>query len=504
MIEALLGFSPQEVKDPVPLENVQLSPLRDPPGKPPSCITIKPEDRVRHSYGRSYLDQLRGFSGDFNAAPDLVAYPQNEQQLEEVLSWADSHQVTVVPFGGGTSVVGGVEGPRETSNYLMSLDLTGLNKVLEVDLESRLARIQAGIKGPHLEEQLREHGLSLRHYPQSFEFSTLGGWIATRAGGHFATLYTHIDQLVASIRSISPQGWIDTRPLPASGAGPSPDSLLLGSEGILGVISEATVRLRPRPNYRASATVHFERLEQAVEAARTIAQSGLHPTNCRILDAKEAAFNGVSQDGKTLLLLGFEAKDRPLDSFLAQAMNIAEKEGGECPKGPRYRHPQESQDGAAAWKSAFIQAPYLQPQLISLGVMADTFETCVSWRTFPKLHQALMEGMKAKMRELTGAGKMTCRFTHVYHDGPAPYYTFLCPVRPGQEQELWWELKNTASELLLEYGATITHHHAVGRTHGPYYRRQVPQLFQKMLQAAKDTVDPQGILNPGVLLDGRS
>ena len=287
------------------------------PGHSMRFVTDAHEARVRHTYGRSYRDIIRGFRGDFSPAPDLVATPSGEQEIADVLDWASDAGVAVIPYGGGTSVVGGIEGDvDERYAGVVSLDLERLGHVLEVEPSSMSARIQAGATGPVLEGQLAEHGLTLRHFPQSFEFSTLGGWIATRAGGHFATVYTHIDDLVQSTRAITPRGVWESRRLPGSGAGPSPDRMMLGSEGILGVITEAWMRVRPRPVYRATATVHFAEFEHAVDAVRALSQSGLYPSNCRLLDKREAALNGVTMDGTHVLVVGFESADHRLQPWM--------------------------------------------------------------------------------------------------------------------------------------------------------------------------------------------
>ena len=466
------------------------------------CSTDQ-EARVRHTYGRAYRDIVRGFRGDFGPAPDVVAFPRTEDDVRAVLDWADEHRVAVVPFGGGTSVVGGVEADGQGFRGVVSLDLKRLDRVLEVDPISRAARIQAGATGPLLEAQLAVDGLTLRHYPQSFEHSTLGGWLATRAGGHFATVYTHIDDFVESIRMLTPAGTLESRRLPASGAGPSPDRLILGSEGTLGVITEAWMRVLPRPQYRSKASVRFDNFERAVDAVRAVAQSGLHPSNCRLLDPNEARLNRVVSDGSSVLILGFEAADLEVKDRLSQALAIAQEAGGSCPEGPRHRGPKDSAssgDAAGAWRQAFFDGPYLQSSLVSLGVIADTFETACTWDRFPALHEALTHNLRAAMQRVCGTGFLSCRFTHVYADGPAPYYTFLAPATWGGELEQWAEIKKVASDTLLEFGATITHHHAVGRTHQPWYERQAPALYLDVLRAAKQTLDPAGILNPGVLV----
>ena len=310
-----LGFGATEVEEPVPLEAIELPPPRvEPPPSLSHLFRSDPYERVSHALGRGYRDVVRGFRGQISEPPDLVAHPGDEREIEAVLAWCAEEGLAAIPYGGGTSVVGGVE-PRIGDAYAgaVTIDLRRLDRVLEVDDVSRAARIQAGATGPALEDQLREQGLTLRHFPQSFEFSTLGGWIATRAGGHFATLYTHIDDLVESVRAITPGGLWESRRLPGSGAGPSPDRLLLGSEGILGVITEAWVRVRERPRWKLSVGVAFDSFASGAEAVRELAQSGLNPSNCRLLDPAESALTHAGPPGKALLVLGFESAHHPVD-----------------------------------------------------------------------------------------------------------------------------------------------------------------------------------------------
>jgi alkyldihydroxyacetonephosphate synthase len=338
--------------------------------------------------------------------------------------------------------------------------------------------------------------MTLRHFPQSFEFSTLGGWIATRAGGHFATLYTHIDDLVESLRMVTPRGLWESRRLPASGAGPSPDRLALGSEGILGVITEAWVRVRPRPRFRSRASLRFRELGGAVAAARELAQSELYPANCRLLDGREALLHRVALDGSSVLLLAFESADHPVDAWMARALEIARGRGGEG-------EPREDRDPdeAGAWRAAFIAAPYLFNTLVSLGCVVDTFETACTWDRFEALDRAVRAAVGEALRRECGGGLISCRFTHVYPDGPAPYYTFIGPGRRGAELQQWHAIKTAASDALGAAGGTITHHHAVGRVHRPWYDRERPEPFAAALRAAKAALDPDGMLNPGVLID---
>ncbi|MEW5852178.1 MAG: FAD-binding oxidoreductase [Myxococcota bacterium] len=502
---ALLGVGELTPRPPPTLESITLpSPRVTPPAELRELCSNAPGERAGHTYGKSYLDLVRGFRGDYSRAPDVVARPRSEEDITRVLEWCARERLAVIPFGGGTSVVRGVERPQDgRHNGAVSVDLTALDRVLEVDPVSRAARIQAGTLGPVLESQLAGHGMTLRHYPQSFEFSTLGGWIATRAGGHFATLYTHIDELVESVRMITPRGLWASRRLPASGAGPAPDRMVLGSEGTLGIITEAWMRVQLRPRWRASASVLFSDEKSAVDATRAVSQSGLHPSNCRLLDANEARLNAVRDDGSCVLLLGFESADHPLEAWMGRALAITAEHGGACPDGPRLRDDGEKVGSGAAesWRAAFLEAPYLQNAMVSLGVIADTFETACTWDRFETVHGAVREAMREAMERVCGGGLLSCRFSHVYPDGPAPYYTFVAPARVGAELEQWSELKRAAADTLSAHGATITHHHAVGRTHRPWYDRERPEPFALALRAAKAALDPAGILNPGVLFD---
>jgi alkyldihydroxyacetonephosphate synthase len=529
-IRERLGFG-SAPEDPVPLDAVE---VRAPRLKAPAALgnlfSDDKYERVSRAMGKAYRDVVRGFRGEFPNPPDLVALPRDASEVETVLSWCEGEGAVVVPFGGGTSVVGGVE--ARVDGPVVCLDLRRLDRVLEVDAESMAARIQGGATGPRLEEQLRERGVTLRHFPQSFEYATLGGWIATRAGGHFATLYTHIDDLTESVRAITPRGSWESRRLPGSGAGPSPDRALLGSEGILGVIVDAWMRVRPRPRFKLSAGVEFDDFLAAAAAVREISQSGLNPSNCRLLDALEAGTTGAGSGEKDLLVLGFESAHHPVDTWMDLAIEIARTHGGipgevtgtQGKAGiadagararpsviPRARAGEEQMPVDSAvntWRSAFLLAPYLRDTFVACGVLSETFETAITWDRFEGFHAETMDAVRAKVAEVCdapaegpGAPRVSCRFTHVYPDGPAPYFTVMAPTVRGGEVEQWDEIKAAASEAVIEGGGTITHHHAVGRDHRPWYDRQRPAPFAAALRAAKAELDPAGILNPGVLID---
>ncbi len=467
---------------------------------PPALGDFVTQDaRVRavRAWGSSYQDVVRGLRGDFTYAPDAVALVRSEQDVEQVLEWASAAQVAVVPHGGGTSVVGGVR-PQVPSGYAgtLCLDLRNLDRVLELDEVSHSARIQAGATGPVYESQLAEQGMTMRFYPQSFALATLGGFIVTRAGGHFATGPTHIDDLVESARAITPSGAWQSFRLPGSGAGPSPDRMLLGSEGTLGVVTEAWVRVRPRPTVRASASLLFDRFDVGAEAARSLAQSGLMPSNCRLVEAEEARFTMAGDGSAHLLIVGFESAGPSVGDRFAQAIAIAEQCGGRVVS--RRDGDRQASGADAQWRETFIRAPRLRDSLVSIGVLSETFETATTWERFPALRTAVVE---AAQGALDRPVKVTCRFTHVYADGPAPYFTVLAAADRGDEVGQWQAVKHAVSEVLSAHGATITHHHAVGRDHRPWYDRQRPELFATAYAAAKRSLDPAWVLNPGCLFD---
>ncbi len=514
-IRERLGFGGDEIEEPVPLEAIELpEPRLEPPASLAEIVSADRHERVSHAYGRAYRDLVRAFRGRIDNPPDLVARPRDEAEVEALLAWCSDAGAAAIPYGGGTSVVGGVE-PRVGDSYAgaVTIDLGALDRVLEVDQTSRAARIQAGTFGPSLEDQLRPHGLTLRHFPQSFEFSTLGGWIATRAGGHFATLYTHIDDLVESVRAITPSGEWESRRLPGSGAGPSPDRMLIGSEGTLGrdhrglgaaarapalegVVRGGVRRLRGGRRGGARAGAVRPLSDQLPPARRR--RVGAH--------ARRAAREGAS--GARLRVRPPPGRRADADRARRRRASTAASRARCARRRPRSpaacattRPPDgEGADPVGAWRHAFLAAPYLRDTFVAVGVLSDTFETAITWDRFDDFHAEVMETARGAVAAVSGgAAKLSCRFTHVYPDGPAPYYTILAPAKRGGEVEQWDEIKSAVSDAVIAGGGTITHHHAVGRDHRPWYDRQRPDAFAEALRAAKRALDPSATLNPGVL-----
>ncbi|MQA00073.1 MAG: FAD-binding protein [Dehalococcoidia bacterium] len=478
--------------------------LRDPrvkvPGALASFCTTDAYERAYHSYG---ADRGKAIFREFPNPPDVVAHPTTEAELEAVMEWASDAGYATIPYGGGSSVVEGVT-PPEGWPGIVTIDMDRFDRVLEIDETSRAARIQAGVFGPALEDQLRPHGYTLRHFPQSFTGSTLGGWIATRSGGHYATNHTHIDDFVESTRMLTPRGWWESRRLPGSGAGPSPDRMVIGSEGILGIISEAWMRIQVRPKFRATAGVTFPSWESSYEGTRKIVQAKLWPANLRLLDP-DLARDGAGMDGtRALLIVGFESAEVPQAPFIRAAVNLAREAGGEIADEEIVvdngdGKPTGRQGAVGAWRDTFI--PKTTGLAAGLGMVSGTFETAITWDRWPEFDRTVRAEVQAALDEVCGGGTLNCRFTHVYPDGPAPYYTYAGMYRPGRSEQRQAAIKHAASEAILKAGGTITHHHAVGRQHRPWYDRQRPDLFADALRAAKLAVDPNGVLNPGVLID---
>ncbi len=490
--------------EPPPIPRAEDLCLREPRVSPPAsladfCFSDNYE-RAVHSYG---ADKERAVFGEFPNPPDVVAYPRSEQELEAALEWCSGHGYATIPFGGGSSVVEGVT-PPDAYDGVVTIDMSRFNRVLEIDGVSRAARIQAGVFGPSLEDQLRPRGYTLRHFPQSFTGSTLGGWIATRSGGHYATNHTHIDDFVESARMLTPIGWWESRRLPGSGAGPSPDRLVIGSEGILGIITEAWLRIQKRPRYRATAGVTFASWEAGYEATRQIAQAKLWPANLRLLDPELAQISAGLDGERALLIIGFESAETPQDWPVRTAVQIARSARGEIDDSEiaisdGTGRPTGRGGAAGAWRDAFISVGGGLSD--GLGMVSGTFETAITWDRWPDFDRQVRETTMRALREVCGGGTLNCRFTHVYPDGPAPYYTFSGLYRSGSELEQKAAIKQAASDAIMKAGGTITHHHAVGRQHRPWYDRQRPEPFAVALRAAKNALDPNGVLNPGVLID---
>ncbi len=460
-------------------------------------------NRAYHSYG--YDRTSHHLRRHYPNPPDVVAHPRDDAELEAVLEWASGEGHCVIPYGGGSTVVEGVTPPEDTGP-IVTIATDELDQVLEIDDVSRAARIQAGVFGPHLEDQLRPHGFTLRHFPQSFTGSTLGGWIATRSGGHYATNHTHIDDFVESARMLTPAGWWETRRLPGSGAGPDPNRLVIGSEGILGIISEAWMRIQVRPRFRATAGARFASWEAGYEATRGIVQAKLWPSNLRLLDPQLAQSGAGMNGSEALLIIGFESAEVSQRANISVAVELARDAGGLVADDgitidDGTGEPTGRGGPVGAWRDAFIPAGG-GGGVGGTNAVGGTFETAITWDRWAAFDAAVREATLAVLREVCGSGTVNCRFTHVYTDGPAPYYTYAGAPREGADRdEQQRAIKAAVSDAIMAAGGTITHHHSVGRQHRPWYDRERPEPFAVALRAAKRSLDPNWVMNPGVLID---
>ncbi|HEX2265094.1 MAG TPA: FAD-binding oxidoreductase, partial [Solirubrobacterales bacterium] len=469
------------------------------------------EDRVRHAVGCGYADLARLRNGALEAAPDAVAMPRSATALARVLEIAAAEGVAVVPFGGGTSVVGGVEPLRGGHSRLLSLDLGALRDVV-VDERSLTVRLGAGLRGPEAETALARFGLTLGHFPQSFEYATIGGFAATRSAGQASSGYGRFDSLVSSVRLLTPTGELSTLETPHTAAGPALRELVIGSEGVLGVIPDVTVRVRPAPQVRRYEAWMAESFEAGAEIVRALAQGPGLPQVIRVSDEEEtegtlalsgprglggrlfAGYLGARRRRRgALMIVGFEGDEESTARRRALAVRALRT-------GAAYL----GQAAGKAWEHGRYQGPYLRDTLMEMGAMVETLETSHTWSRFGELYEAVGEAIRGALDGQGTPGLVFCHLSHAYADGASLYFTFISRARRGAELEQWAAVKRAACEAIVAHGGTITHHHAVGRDHAPYMEAEVGQTGLEALRALKERFDPAGVMNPGKLLPGQA
>ncbi len=480
-------------------------------------VSTEARTRIGHAMGKGYRDLVRVRKGQVASVPDAVIWPASERDIEVVLSWAQDHEIAVVPFGGGSSVVGGVEAKRgATHKGVVSLDMARMNRICTVDTVSRIARIQAGTPGPVLERALNERGFSLGHFPQSFEYSTLGGWVATRSAGQLSSLYGKIEHMVTSVAMVTPRGRIETLQTPARAVGPDVTQLVVGSEGTLGVITEVSAKIHPLPEEQKYAGFFFKDFLSGIDASRAIIQEGLTPAVLRLSDAEETQFGlllkpkathaskelaqlggiwaldklGYRSERRCLMILGFEGRKGPTDSAARFARRICKEYGaiylGESP--------------GKMWHADRFEHPYLRDTLLDRGIMIDTLETSTDWHNVIPLYYAVSRALKEAIRATGVSEIVMCHLSHVYPSGSSLYFIFLGKQVIGGELEQWYHIKKAASDCILEHGGTISHHHGVGMDHAAWANREHGELGIELLKGLKHSVDPGGIMNPGKLI----
>ena len=509
-----------EPRPPVALEAVRIEPSALPAEDRDALAAIvgaehareDHAERVRHAAGKGYPDLVRLRAGLPEGAPDAVVLPASHEEIRAVLEQCASRSLAVVPFGGGTSVVGGVAPLRGSHRAVIALDTRRLSSIISLDPGSMTVTVGGGMRAPALERELAPNGLTLGHYPQSFEYVSLGGCAATRSAGQASTGYGAIEKMVLGLRLAAPAAEIALPALPASAAGPGLRQLLVGSEGTFGVISEVSLRVRPAPASHAYEGVFFEDFASGWQALRTLARAHALPDVARLSDEAEtrmslalAGEGGLKGKlgrrylglrgyaGGCIAIVGFEGGGSEVAARRRRTLHLLRRAGG-LPVG--------SSPGRA-WSEGRFAAPYLRDELLGLGVMVETLETATQWSNLPRLHAEVTGAISAALAAQGTPGLVMCHVSHVYESGASLYFTFIARQREGAELEQWWEAKRAASDAIAAGGGTITHHHAVGRDHAPWMEREIGAQGLDVLAAVKERLDPAGIMNPGKLLPAR-
>jgi alkyldihydroxyacetonephosphate synthase len=517
LLRSELGIDPSAGTPPVALEQVRLPDSRLDATVRGRLAGVVGEEhlhddraaRVGHAAGRSYPDLVRLRTGELAGAPDAVVEPGSADELRALLAACAETRVAVVPFGGGTSVVGGVDAVADGFPALISLDLSRLDRLIAVDRRSLTATLQGGLFGPQAERLLAAEGVTLGHFPQSFEFSTVGGWVATRSAGQASTGYGRIDELVEGLRLIAPSGEVARRAMPGTAAGPDLRELLIGSEGVLGVICEATLRVRPLPGARRYEGWSFRSFEEGCEALRVMEQADASPDVVRLSDEHETrlslalASTGSAteragraylrmrgHEGGCLAIIGFDGDEDEVERRRLHTGALL-RGGGGVRLG---RRPGE------AWLRSRYAGPYLRDALLDHGAFVETLETATSWSNLPTLYAAVGDALRKSLSERGTPPLVMCHVSHLYRSGASLYYTFLARQEPDAALEQWRAVKTAACDAIVTNGGTITHHHAIGRDHAPWLSAEIGPVGIDLIRAAKERLDPAGIMNPGKLL----
>ena len=460
-------------------------------------VTDDDRSRILRAGGKSTLDLLRRKDFEAQDAPDAVLTPGSEDEVAEVLAYCSGQRIAVVPFGGGTSVVGGVDPDRGRFGAVVSLDLRRFDALLDLDEISGEAVLGAGVTGPEAERLLGERGFSLGHFPQSFEFATIGGFAATRSSGQNSAGYGRVDDMIRGLRMITPAGPLDVGRAPGSAAGPDLRQLLLGSEGAFGVITSVRLRVHPTPASTRYEAWSFPDFATGAGALRAVTQTGTGPTVIRLSDEAETGVNLATTErigeqqitGGCLAITVFEGTPEHTESRHAETRAVLAAAGGTS----------LGEDPARAWQHGRFGAPYLRDALLAAGALCETLETATTWSNLDALKAAVTVALTGSLEQSGTAALVLCHISHVYPTGASLYFTVVAAQR-GNPIEQWRAAKAAACDAIVGTGGTITHHHAVGADHRPWLTDEIGDLGVQVLRAVKGCLDPAGILNPGKLI----
>jgi alkyldihydroxyacetonephosphate synthase len=476
-------------------------------------VHLEDEDRFLHSLGKSYLDLIRAWRGAPQYLPDVVVYPTNESQIAQLLDESTNWNFVVVPYGGGTTVVGGVSDHFTDEQVAVSVDFRLMNRILSTDEKSFLAEVQPGCLGPELEQAMNALGLTLGHFPQSFEFSSVGGWVATRGAGYESTRYGKIEDMVESLRLVTPEGIIETPRVPASAAGPDIRQVLVGTEGAIGLITNVTLRLRKAPEWKSYRGIIFRNFEDGLEAVRIMIQNDIVPNVIRLSNPSEtevaiamARGNTVSTFEKigtwflrnrgylgtngSLMILGFEGSREHVKFERNLALANCKAFGGfSLGEGP-----------GRTWYKERFELPYLRDELLKMGVLVDTLETATTWNRLSVLHSHITAAFREAFDELRVPGLAMAHMSHVYRTGASLYFTFMAQQLIGREEEEWRLIKDKVTNVIVASGASLSHHHGIGLEHVKWMQQYWGPLGIRVMKSIKHELDPKGIMNPGKLI----
>lgn len=475
-------------------------------------FTSDDDQRLIHTYGKSFPDLFRVRQGIADNAPDMVIFPHSHTEVEKIIAAAKQFGVKVVPFGGGTNIVGGVE-HLDHSAMRVTLDMRRMGKILSIDEESWTATIEAGAPGPQLEEDLNKLGYSLGHMPDSFEFATLGGWLATRSAGMQSDAYGKIEDMVVALKMVSPAGTIETKLTPKSSAGPDIDQIVVGSEGTLGVITEATMKVHPVPKVKDYHGVLFPDFESGAAAIHDAISRNASPTMFRLQDVAEtglafsmkAPSTGVSgfvqaQLKKYLKMKGYGTPCLMMVGFEGEPDHAADMRRKVIPLMKKNRGFHLGNSVGKTFQKNKFAVPYLRDILMNHGCMVDVAETAAMWSKLMPLYRAARDTIQAQFKKEGYSGYIGCHISHSYVDGASLYFTFAAQQIHGKELEQYYRFKRLITETFMQNGGTLSHHHAVGYEHRPWMEREITRPGLTLLRGLKKTLDPDGIMNPGKLI----